>query len=275
MTTEISSNGVPDSPRLSARERRELLLNVVEDQGYCTTGELAQRFGVSEMTIRRDVAGLVDRGMLRSFHGGVSALTSAEFRGSDYRARERLEQSVKHAIALRAREMIREGDVIGLDAGSTVAELAALMAAQPVRAHAVTASLPVINALAQAPHIEVMSLGGNLHNEALSFAGPATLAAIDELRLGTLFLGASAFSTRGAFCANDFDSLTKRKLIEVADRVVLLADATKVTRTAMAKICDWEAIDVLITDHGLDESVEHALEEHQVELALTSPLVTN
>jgi len=268
LTVKSTPEGAADLPRVSARERRKLLLSAVEDQGYCTTAELATRFGVSEMTIRRDVAGLVDKGLLRSFHGGVSALSSGEFRGSDYSARAGVAQTVKRAIAMRACEMIDDGAVVGLDAGSTVAELAELLAVRPIRAHAVTASLPVISALANAPLVEVMSLGGNLHSESQSFAGPATLAAIDELRLGTFFLGASAFSARGAFCANDFDSLTKRKLIEVADRVVLLADTTKTTRSAMAKVCDWDAIDVLVTDHAIDGALQHILDEHGVELVL-------
>lgn len=257
---------------LNAHDRRNALVRLVEDQGYCTTTELSRHFAVSEMTVRRDVGKLVEEGRLRSFHGGVSALSPQEFLGSDYGARAATAGDVKWRIAERALQEIRAGSVVALDAGSTVAALASQLS-EGFRVRVVTASLPAITALASNPSIEVTSLGGVLHSESQSFAGPTTLAAIGNLHVDTLFLGASAVGDRGAFCANDFDSVTKRSLIDAADRVVLLADSSKFGHTAMAKICDWAAISSIIVDDALDDHSRSILEHHGIETLLVPSLV--
>lgn len=247
----------------SAEGRRKSLAALVEEQGYCTIAELSRIFGVSEMTVRRDVAKLVAEERLRGFHGGVSPVAAQELRGSQYSHRFVSKGDVKQSLARRALEFVRGGSVIGLDAGTTVAMLADQLPAHG-RLRVVTASLPAVSALAVNPGTEVVCLGGVLHQDSLSFAGPATLNAIADLQIETLFLAASGLNERGAFCANDFDALTKRALIEVSDNVVLLADSSKFSIPAMVKICGWEAIGTLIIDDDLGAEAEALLRDNNV-----------
>lgn len=249
----------------SANARREQLVAVTEDQGYCTTAELSRIFGVSEMTIRRDVTKLVSEGRLRGVHGGVSSLASQDLQGSQFSVRLVSRGDTKKGIAIRALDLVAEGSVIGLDAGTTVALFADQIPATG-RLRVVTASLPAISALSANRAAEVIALGGVLHPETLSFAGQSTLRAIEDLQIETLFLAASGLSERGAFCANDFDALTKRALIEVSHSVVLLADSSKFQAHAMVKVCSWDAIDTLITDDGLDLDAEKYLTENNVRI---------
>lgn len=247
----------------SAQDRRNRLVSLVDEQGYCTIAELSRVFGVSEMTIRRDVAKLQTEERLRGFHGGVSSVASQDLEGSQYSHRMVSNGAVKQELAHRALKFVGDGSVIALDAGTTVAMLADRLP-DTGRLRVVTASLPVVSTLADNPGVEVVCLGGVLHQDSLSFAGPATLRAIADLHIETLFLAASGLSERGAFCANDFDALTKRALIEVSDRVVLLADSSKFAIPAMVKICGWEDIDTLVIDGDIRAEDEATLRDKEL-----------
>ncbi|NEE03830.1 DeoR/GlpR family DNA-binding transcription regulator [Phytoactinopolyspora halotolerans] len=258
---------------LSAPERRKELVRVVEDQGYCTVAELSALFGVSEMTIRRDVGTLVDDGRLRSFHGGVSTLPQRDFIGSAYTTRAARQGDVKTRLAARALDLVESGSAVAFDAGTTVASLAQQIP-DDMRLSVVTASLPVITSLAHKPGVDIAALGGLLHRDSLSFAGSTTVSAASTLHVETCFLAASGLNEKGAFCANDYDAVTKRALIDIADRVVLVADSSKFATSALAKICGWDAIGTIVIDDGLDDERHTALVDHGIEVitvAATQP----
>ncbi|GAA4196780.1 DeoR family transcriptional regulator [Streptosporangium oxazolinicum] len=249
----------------SAPERRERLVQFISEQGYCTITELSNAFAVSEMTIRRDVLRLAEQGKVRAFRGGVGSLSKQEMEGSDYRLRDMKMADAKRAIALKAIGMVGIGSVVAIDAGTTGHQVAELL--PPDRnVTVVTHSFPVVSSLIGRTGTEVMCLGGLLHPESLSFDGPAALAAISNLRVETFFLAASGIGERGAFCGNGFDAITKRALIEVAERVVLLADSSKFYASAMVKICDWEVIDRIIIDDGISEEQRQVLEQQDVDV---------
>lgn len=249
----------------SAPERRERLVQFIADQGYCTITELSRAFAVSEMTIRRDVLRLVEQDKVRGFRGGVGSLSRQDMGGSDYNFRAITMGEAKHAIALKAVDMVGPASVIALDAGTTTNQVASLLPTDHA-VKVVTHSFPVVSSLVGNAGVEVSCLGGILHPESLSFDGPATLAAISNLQVETLFLAASGMSERGVFCGNGFDAITKRALIDVAERVVLLADSSKFLNSAMVKICGWDKVDRVIIDDGINEDQERMLEQHEVDV---------
>lgn len=249
----------------SAPERRERLVQFINDQGYCTIAELSAAFSVSEMTIRRDVLRLVERGQVRGFRGGVGSLARQDLLGSDYRMRDMSMSAAKQAIAERAVAMVEPDSVIALDAGTTANQVAALLPSDR-NLRVVTSSFPVLASLVGNNGTEVLCLGGTLHPESLSFDGPATLAAISNLQVQTLFLAASGMNQRGAFCGNGYDAITKRALLEVAERVVLIADSSKFDAQAMVKTCGWDAIDTLIVDDGISGDQQAWLRDQDVDV---------
>jgi DeoR family transcriptional regulator, aga operon transcriptional repressor len=249
----------------SAPERRDRIVQFVGDQGYCTITELSTLFSVSEMTIRRDVARLVEQGKLRGFHGGVGSMAPQV--GRDYGERDMTMSEAKHAIAERAATMVESGANIALDAGTTAAHLASFLP-RDRGISVVTNSLPAVTVLAQGGGFEVNCLGGVLHPESLSFAGPATLAAVENLQIETLFLAASSLSERGAFCATGFDAITKRALIAVSSKVVLISDSSKYSASAMVRVCGWDAIDVFVTDDSLPHDQRQFLEQGGVDVII-------
>jgi len=116
----------------------------------------------------------------------------------------------------------------------------------------VTHSLPAMDILGERTGFTLIGLGGVFHASTRSFSGPDTRAAIRNLRLHTLFLAASGLSETGVYCSTPFDAETKRSLIEIADRVVLLVDSSKFSRTAPVFVCGLDAVDVIVTDAGID-----------------------
>lgn len=254
-----------ETKKRSVQSRRDLIHKLVEDQGFCTIAELSATCGVSEMTVRRDVQVLVEADILRSFHGGVSAFPSNDFQGSDYRQREESSWRLKTALSHHATRFISRSDSIALDAGTTMAALA-----QEIRRfdqlNVVTASLPAINALSEEESFSLTVLGGSYHAESQSMSGTVALEAIENMHVDTFFLAASRLSDRGTYCANDFDAVTKRALIEVADRVVLVCDSTKFDQSAIAKVCGWESIDTFVVDEGISLEMATLIESFGVTL---------
>ena len=251
----------------SAPERRQRLVKYIAEQGYCTIVELSRIFGVSEMTIRRDVSKLAEQGEVRGFRGGVGSLARQDLVGSDYRLRDQKMGAAKQAIARAALGLVGVNSIVALDAGTTAAQLASILPADS-NLRVITHSFPVISQLAVRPGTEVICLGGTLHRESLSFDGPATLADISNLHVEMFFLAATALGERGVFCGNGFDAITKRALIEVSERVVLIADSSKFQTQAMVRVCGWDAIDTVIVDPGIGDGLRRFLTQQGVDVIL-------
>jgi DeoR/GlpR family transcriptional regulator of sugar metabolism len=249
----------------SAPERRQRLVKYITEQGYCTIVELSGIFGVSEMTIRRDVSKLVELGEVRGFRGGVASLTRQDLPGSDYRLRDLKMGGAKQAIARAALGLVGVNSIVALDAGTTAARLASILPGDR-DLRVITHSFPVISQLAGRPGVEVICLGGTLHRESLSFDGPATLADISNLHVEVFFLAATGLGERGLFCGNGFDAITKRALIDVSERVVLIADSSKFQIQAMVRVCGWDVIDTIIVDSGIGDEARRLLAQNGVDV---------
>lgn len=259
----------PPRAYLSAEDRRAQIIELVERQGFCTILELSQAFQVSDMTIRRDIRALAHDSQLRGVHGGVTMLPQAAIIGTDFRARAAKMRDAKRAIAERALTYVPRTGAIGLDAGTTTLEMAVALPPS-ARVTVVTPSLSVINTLLSHEHVDVVALGGMLHPSTQSFAGPATVAAINDLRVRTFFLAASGLNDEGVYCGNDFDAVTKRALIAVADEVVLLSDSSKWEISAMVRACSLADLDRVITDDGITEEQMAVFADHDVEVVVAT-----
>jgi DeoR/GlpR family transcriptional regulator of sugar metabolism len=216
----------------SAPERREEILRRMREAGYVSAPELSGELCVSERTIRRDLQKLADLGLAELVYGG--ALVPGGL-------------TPRSPIAALALRFVEPGATIALDAGTTTAELARLLPAEG-DVTVVTNSLPAMVALGERPSL--IGLGGFHHPATRAFTGPDTIAAIGRLRDHTFFLAASGLSDRGAYCGTPLDAETKRAFIGIAERVVLLADSSKLRQTAPVPICDYDRIDALVTDDG-------------------------
>ena len=230
------------------RERRQEVLLRLQRDGRVEVGALARELGVSEDTVRRDLRALAADGHLQKTHGGAIALDPAHMSWS---ARESLAAGAKQAIGAAAVQLVRPGQTILLDTGSTVLSLAhALVAARQVRPlTVVTNSLDVVLTLDADPDITVHATGGEWDRRSRFLTGPAAVAGVQRYRADWAFLGTCALDPKaGATSVDARDAAVKVAMAGSAAQVAVLADRTKLNTTATHLVLGPEAIDVLVTD---------------------------
>ncbi|MCG5212801.1 DeoR/GlpR family DNA-binding transcription regulator [Streptosporangium sp. KLBMP 9127] len=246
----------------AAPARRQAILDQVRARGFSSIADLAQALGVSDMTVRRDVRRLDELGEVRVVHGGVSLPP-----GQEFSAREHANTGPKHRIGAAAARLIKPGDTIAVDAGTTTH---ALVTALPdtFGGSVVTHSIPVMQALLDSPTTRCVGLGGDLYPLSRAFVGPATVEAAARLRVRWCFLGAAAIDDRGCYGVYDLERPTKQALMDIADYVVLLADADKFRSSAPVLLASMERLHTIITDAEPPPSVRRAMEHHGVRLVI-------
>jgi DeoR/GlpR family transcriptional regulator of sugar metabolism len=258
---------VPDVVRSEGvHARREVILDRLREAGYCSLTELGQQLGVSDMTVRRDVRRLEEQHLVRVVHGGVSAVTDL-LTPLDYRFRSEQHTHAKKAIAAYALTLLQPHSVVGLDAGTTVLEVARAIRPDD-QLTVVTHSLPVMATLARRPRVELIALGGTFHPEGQHFAGSLALRSIAELRMQLLYLATTAVREGRLWCTNEADAEIKQGLIAASDRVVLLADSSKFSYSAVMRVADLSAVAIVVTDNLIADAARYAVEQAGVNLVV-------
>lgn len=239
-------------------ERRSKIQQQLAQRATVTIAELAEEFGASEMTIRRDLDELEARGVCQRIHGGAVSLRIQEYRPSAYPPyilRERCQVSEKTAIGRAAAALVRPGEVIAIDTGTTAAYLAqALRSVFPLTV--VTNSLRVLDQLHDVPQIALICPGGalslddrNQANGDLSFVGPLAVSALRSFRPTKAFITTSGLTvTDGITNAALFQAEIKRTLIEIAEEPILITDHTKFGQASGFLVASVKAFRKVITD---------------------------
>jgi DeoR/GlpR family transcriptional regulator of sugar metabolism len=258
MTTD--SNARP-SPERRRQDIAELILSA-GSAGSVTAAELSARFGVSLMTIHRDLDELERQGIVRKYRGGVTAQPSGVFESNvAYRLKSMVAE--KNAIAERAASLVEPGMAVMLDDSTTALALARrLTGTGPLTV--VTNFLPAINLLAGERDIRLMALGGDhdpLHD---SFLGVSCVDAIEALNVDLCFVSTSAVSGGYAYHQEQHIVSVKRVMVRAAARTVLLIDHTKLNRVALHRVAPLSAFDLLVVDDGAGAQALRELDEQKV-----------
>ena len=231
-------------------ERRNRLLEVVRTRRFASLPELVQELRVSESTVRRDLEYLEDQGVTKRIHGGVLyAGTSPKIPHFDQRDPADLED--KRAIAKAAVNLIKDGESVLLDGGSTTYEVARLLAGRPL--HVVTNSLPVANLLGSDSECDLVFLGGNICSRTGVAMGPLTNRMIQSLRVHKTILSVAGASEEGFFNNNLLLVETERVMLQSADEVVVVADSSKLGRRSLAHLCGLGDVSRLVVDSGIGD----------------------
>lgn len=247
-----------------APHRHREILAALESNGSVRVTNLARRLGVTEETIRRDLEKLGAEGLLVRIHGGAISVND-ERQDIPFEVRKATNLAQKRAIAQRAVEMIHEGDVIALDASTTALELARLIPDMPITV--VTNALSIVSALLDRKLVKVVSTGGQLDSDSACFVGSMAEAGLARFSLSRVFLSCKGVDLeRGLSEANDEHASIKKSMLDLADRVYLLADHSKFALRSMVFFAQASAVDTLITDAGTEASVIAACESMGVEV---------
>ncbi|MFF7984737.1 DeoR/GlpR family DNA-binding transcription regulator [Streptomyces sp. NPDC007901] len=248
-----------------APERQQEILRLARDGGRVDVVSLAEEFQVTQETIRRDLKALDRAGLVRRVHGGAIPAGRLDFE-PDLAERESTSADEKDRIAKAAvPELPTEGTLI-LDAGSTVARLAAAI---PLDAEltVVTHSLPIAARLADHPGIQLHLVGGRVRHRTRAAVDAWALRAYSEIRADVLFVAANGFSAEQGLTTPDLaEAAVKRAAVAAARRVVLLADSAKHGQEHFARFGDMGDVDLLITDSGLSPEDATAIERGGTEV---------
>ena len=252
-----------------AEERQHAIATLVTERGRLAVTAVAEEFGVTTETVRRDLSILERAGMVRRVHGGAvpaGALTLVET-GLGERHGTRTE--AKRAIAAAALSLLpaADGSVL-LDGGSTTAALADVLPSDR-RLYVATNSVPIAARLSASPGVTLHVLGGRVRGITQTAVGDATVRALRDLRLDVVFLGTNGISPGHGFSTPDeAEAATKRAMVRAAQRVIVLADSSKLGREHLMRFAAVEDVDVLVTDHGADPGVVAELETTGIEVLI-------
>ncbi|RIQ17857.1 DeoR/GlpR family DNA-binding transcription regulator [Jiangella rhizosphaerae] len=256
----------------SRLDRLQRIADHVLREGSVSAGELAQVFGVSLMTVHRDLDELERQGVVRKFRGGVSAQPSSVFE-SNLLYRLRTATAEKAAIARHARTMIEPGMAVMLDDSTTTLGVAELLG-EVTPLTVITNFLRVINATSAQPGVRLIALGGEYYPTHDSFLGVPCIEAIESLRADVLFTSTSAASAGHAYHQEQEIVLVKRAMMRSANRKVLLIDHTKLGGTALHQLAALTDFDDVVVDGGAPADVVRALRESRVNVHV-APLHTD
>ena len=244
-----------DARPLPARIRRDRIADLVRAREFVRVAELAERFDVSEVTVRGDLDALASRGQLRRVRGGAVPGTGpvVERRFEESRVAAAVE---KDAIARAAAGLLQPGDTVILDVGTTTTAIARAIAGRE-DLHDVTvftSSLTIAMALEVAsPRLSVVVTGGTLRPSQHSLVEPLAGLVLANINAGVAFLGCSGVDVRaGVTNVNLPETQIKRLILAAAQRRVVCADHTKLGAVALAKVCDLDDVDLLLTDDGAE-----------------------
>lgn len=251
---------------LFAEERKALILRQVREERKVTVTELVKRFGVTGATIRSDLRELEQAGLLTRTHGGAIEKTKTGFE-PDSRLREVQNLQAKQRIGRAALGLIEDGDTIVLDTGTTTLELARCLH-QRKDITVVTNDLVVAQVLEDTPSVNIIFMGGWVRKGFHCTIGVQGRAIMEGLTVDKAFMGANGFSaTKGATTPDVQHAETKKRMVGISTKTILLCDRTKLGRVSLAQFLAPDQLDILVTD-SIAEKDRAPIERAGIELII-------
>jgi DeoR family transcriptional regulator, fructose operon transcriptional repressor len=247
-------------------ERQRKIVELVNQKLSVRVSELSRIFSVTEETIRRDLEKLEKENLLMRSHGGAVSIDEEQGETS-YLEREITNAAEKKAIANQAIKYIEPGDQIVLDASTTAWYMAKELPDMPLTV--LTNSIKVAIELSKKEQIKVISTGGTLLTQSLSYVGPLAERSLTMYHVNKVFLSCKGVHIdRGLSDFNEMQALLKKHMMEIADEKILLADSSKFGTRAFSQIASLSKIDKIITDSKLDEQTKSQLEEKSISVII-------
>ena len=239
----INDNKTDHSPR----DRQSEILLLIKERGTASIGEIATRFAVSGMTVRRALSKLADGGLVVRTPGGAMAAPPGSTEKS-FIERSAKMSDAKDAIGRAAASLVQEGETVILDSGSTTRCIARYLAAQR-NLVVVTTSLAVLDELAGSSGVQVRLTGGVYRRSSHDLSGNAVIESLGEVYADRVFFGAAALSLHKGVM--NYDAEMPRVFLRAGKQRILVLDSSKVGLEAVYRLCPVESCDLVITDSGI------------------------
>jgi DeoR/GlpR family transcriptional regulator of sugar metabolism len=258
---------MPSTANTKHADRKVTLLRELQAHEPVALSELAQRVGVSESTLRRDLREIIDTGYARMSAGRVELVTAT---GEEvpFPLRERVNDAEKKRIAQTALNLIQNGETVFISGGTTTLELARLLPGRR-RLTAITNSLRVVNVLVDRPGIELVVLGGKVRPDEQTMHGHLTELAAQELRADKFFYGIPAIHPLHGLTHGQTNEIsTDRAMAAAVTHIIVLADHTKFGRVAPALVMPLSKVNTVITGCEIAHEFLESLRSQNVKVLL-------
>jgi DeoR/GlpR family transcriptional regulator of sugar metabolism len=252
---------------LSAVERQESIVRLIDKNQRISVEQVCEEFAISMATARRDLEALAEQGKIQRVHGGAIATREAP---PEEPALQRVNDQLadKQRIGQLAAQLVNNGETVFLGSGTTVQEVARHLVDRQALT-VITNSLLVVNTLAGCPNISIIMLGGMLRRSELSLIGHLTEQALTDIRADKVILGVRAIDAAQGLM-NDYmpETMTDRAILRIGREVIVVADHTKCERTSTVLLAPPTAIQVLVTDKETSTDFVAALEAQNIKVLI-------
>ncbi len=235
---------------MTASQRRAQIVEMITEKGYLNAAELSAIFGVDSSTIRRDLSLLEKTGRVMRTHGGLLPVAADNNFDTPYSVRLQMNAAAKTAIARHAASLVKDGQSLILDNGSSVYALA-LALKEKKNLTIVTNDIYIAMALGNQPGFTVHVAGGLMLSQVYTLVGQETMDKINSIHVDWAFLGAEGVHFEsGITNINTVEIPVKQAMIKAADKTVVLADSSKMGYRALAHVCPLVDISLIVTENA-------------------------
>ena len=258
---------VAQSANTIPAKRQQIITEYLITKRNISIKEAADLCGVSEATARRDLDDLANEGIVERTHGGAVINKGAGFE-EIHEEKMKVMMPEKTKIAEAAMKLVKDGSSIFLDSGTTTLMLADCLH-KFKNLTVITNNLDIAYKVKLNKTSSLIVTGGIRRDEYSVLVGDITRELIDKIKVDVSFLGADAINpSEGVFNSNFMEVGVKKSIIKCGELKVLLSDHSKFEKRALAKVCDLEEFDVIITDKGIDEETKKIIEEKGIDLIM-------
>jgi DeoR/GlpR family transcriptional regulator of sugar metabolism len=254
--------------RLFLQERLDQILALLQAQGRVSVGKLGERFGVSAVTIRNDLATLEQQGHLLRTHGGAIPCPDPSTEPPAFALRKDLHQDEKERIGCAAAALVRDGDSVALDASTTAWQIARNLKDRR-ELTVVTNGLFIALEFLDSPDVTVIMPGGSLRVASASLVGDQGAGILDRYHVQKGFFGGGGFTLEeGLTDTNQYEVELKQRMVERSKEMIAVVDSSKWGYVTFAALVSVDQLDRVITDDGAPPDMVAALRERGIEVTL-------
>lgn len=247
--------------------RQQIIIDELNDQNFIKVNDLCEKLNVSAVTIRKDLQYLENKGLLYRTHGGASKQSLYAFE-KNINEKEFVQVAQKQKIAKAALQFINDHDFIILASGTTVYYLAKIISGYE-KLTVVTSALQVSMELSNDPFTDVIQLGGDLRKSSVSVIGAIAELELKNFSCNKLFIGIDGIDLDfGLSTSNSTEAHLNKVMIDQSEKVIVLADSTKINKRGFGQICSLDKVDILITDNDISEKDLISFEDHGIEVII-------
>lgn len=250
-----------------SEERKQIIIDILKDKGRIVVPELCELFNASPATIRNDLNELQKAGLLQRTHGGAILNKQVSHENAFVQEVEHLAE--KQALAKHALPLINDGDTVVIDTGTTTMELAKLLHVKN-RLTIVLNDINIAAELERSCNASIVFIGGYLRRGLHCTVGPLAGVALQNIKVDKAFIATNGLTIDGLSTPDMYQADIKKRMIEIADHTIVLADSSKFGNSAFQLFARLEDFDTLITDENADAESLNRLQEHGVHVEVVA-----